>query len=144
MALMKTIHRQNPPYVTSAGKLAIFVPRVSGRAKINIWSVCFHLGTKEPPAPVLTSPVPTSAVPAPSVLTHKVLIRPKPTPCKAPAKMDLSDFCSAMKRLFDAAGFGLNASNAETCPDNVASEDGGTKQTIINIIGWHPLTLTTC
>jgi hypothetical protein len=46
--------------------------------------------------------------------------------------MDLADF-HAMERLFDAAGFGLNASDVDTCPADFAPEDAGTKRTIINI-----------
>jgi hypothetical protein len=41
--------------------------------------------------------------------------------------MDLADFRTAMERLFDAAGFGLNAGS------DVAQENAGTQRTIINI-----------
>jgi hypothetical protein len=52
----------------------------------------------ESPAPAPTNPAPATAVPAPPVLTRKVLIRPKPTPCKMPAEMDLADFRAAMEQ----------------------------------------------
>jgi hypothetical protein len=56
--------------------------------------------------------------------------------------MDLADFCAAMERLFDAAGFGLNAGSEDTCSADVVQESAGTQRTIINILatgenkGW--------
>jgi hypothetical protein len=47
--------------------------------------------------------------------------------------MDLADFHTAMERMFDAAGFGLNADNEDACPTDVAMENASAQRTIINI-----------
>jgi hypothetical protein len=88
---------------------------------------------EENPAPAPKNSGPVGVTPAPPVPTRKVMIRPKVTPCKTPAEMELADFRAAMEHLFDAAGFGLNTSNDNAFPAGVAQESAGTQRTVINI-----------
>jgi hypothetical protein len=85
--------------------------------------------------PVLTppNPVPAIVVPLVPIPLHKFLIWSKPTPCSAPDEMDMANFCLAMECLFDAAGFGLNASSENSCPATTVTEEAGTQRPIINI-----------
>jgi hypothetical protein len=90
---------------------------------------------EEPPAPAPTNPGPARVAPDPPVPTRKVMIRPKSTPCKTPAEMELADFRAAMEHLFDAARFALNTSSDDAYPADVAQESAGTQQTVIDISG---------